>query len=181
MEKGWFVIGKMDKIEELLEKKKCCEATKTQVRALTDKSYKNVNQCGDDETNSELGTYGDAVLKLALCEIYFTKNIKYNDGLSKWCEQYETDEVLVKIIAKHYDLLDFLDFDKNGNCNSEQQKPEDYNHTGQKKDRHKYIATAMEACLAAIYIENGVDAAVEVVENWICLIDENKNMSNTNE
>ena len=165
----------MDKIEELLKDPK----TDLQKQALTDTSYKNIDHSlSDDDTNAELATYGDAVLKLALCKVYRDKKnegIKFSDNLSKWKEKHESDEVLVRVVAKHYKLLKFLKYDKEGNGKPEEQKPQDYEHKGQKdNDRHKYIATAMEACVAAVYIENGESEVVEIVKQWIKLIDESK-------
>lgn len=165
----------MDKIEELLNNPK----TDLQKQALTDTSYKNIDHSlSDDDINAELATYGDAILKLALCKIYRDRKnagIKFSDNLSKWKEKHESDEVLVQVIAKHYNLLDFLKYDKEGNGKPEEQKPRNYKHKGQNdKDRHKYIATAMEACVAAVYIENGESEVVEIVKQWIKLIDESK-------
>lgn len=102
----------MDKIEELLNNPR----TGLQKQALIDTSYKNIDHSlSDDDTNFELATYGDAVLKLALCKIYRDRKnagIKFSDNLSKWKEKHESDEVLVQVIAKHYNLLDFLKYDK---------------------------------------------------------------------
>ena len=166
----------MDKIEELLKDPK----TDLQKQALTDKSYKNktTHSQNNDEINFELATYGDAVLKLALCKVYRDKKnagIKFSDNLSQWKEKHESDEVLVRVIAKHYNLLNFLRYDEKGNGKPEEQKPQDYDHTGQNdKDRHKYLATAMEACIAAVYIENGENEVIEIVKQWIQWIDESK-------
>ena len=165
----------MDKIEELLKDPK----TDLQKQALIDTSYKNIDHnLSDDDTNFELATYGDAVLKLALCKIYRDRKnagIKFSDNLSKWKEKHESDEVLVQVIAKHYNLLDFLKYDKEGNGKPEEQKPQDYNHKGQNdKDRHKYLATAMEANIAAVYLENGENEVIEIVKQWIQWIDESK-------
>ena len=78
----------MDKIEELLNAKKNDRATPLQLRALTDTSYKNIDHSlSDDDTNFELATCGDAVLKLALCKIYRDRKnagTKFSDNLSKW-------------------------------------------------------------------------------------------------
>ena len=170
----------MDKIEELLNAKKNDRATPLQLRALTDKSYKNktTHSQNNDEINFELATYGDAILKLALCKIYRDRKnagIKFSDNLSKWKEKYESDEVLVRVIAKHYNLLNFLRYDEKGNGKPEEQKPQDYDHKGQNdKDRHKYLATAMEACIAAVYLENGENEVIEIVKQWIEWIDESK-------
>ena len=132
----------------------------------------------DDDTNFELATYGDAVLKLALCKIYRDRKnagIKFSDNLSKWKEKHESDEVLVRVIAKHYNLLNFLRYDEKGNRKPEEQKPQDYDHKGKDdKDRHKYLATAMEASIAAVYLENGENEVIEIVKQWIEWIDESK-------
>ncbi len=175
----------MDKIEELLNDK----ATVLQKRALTDISSKNIDHAlSDDETNFELATYGDAVLKLALCKIYRDRKnagIKFSDNLSKWKEKYENDKVLVRVVAKHYKLLNFLKYDEKGNGIPEEQKPRDYDHkVKDDNDRHKDIATAMEACIAVVYIENnvndvnGVKEVIKIVEQWIQWIDEEENSSN---
>lgn len=170
----------MDKIEELLNAKNNDRATPLQLRALTDKSYKNktTHSQNNDEINFELATYGDAVLKLALCKIYreYKENgLRFSENLSDWKKKYESDEVLVRVIAKHYNLLNFLRYDEKGNGKPEEQKPQDYDHKGQNdKDRHKYLATAMEACIAAVYIENGENEVIEIVKQWIEWIDESK-------
>lgn len=175
----------MDKIEELLNAKNNDRATPLQLRALTDKSYKNktTHSQNNDEINFELATYGDAVLKLALCKIYreYKENgLRFSENLSDWKKKYESDEVLVRVIAKHYNLLNFLRYDEKGNGKPEEQKPQDYDHKGQNdKDRHKYLATAMEACIAAVYIENGENEVIEIVKKWIRWIDKETNSSDT--
>ena len=170
----------MDKIEELLKDPK----TDLQKQALTDTSYKNIDHSlSDDDTNFELATYGDAVLKLALCKIYreYKENgLRFSENLSDWKKKYESDEVLVRVIAKHYNLLNFLRYDEKGNGKPEEQKPQDYDHKGQNdNDRHKYIATAMEACIAAVYIENGENEVIDIVKQWIERIDKVTNSSDT--
>ena len=164
----------MDKIEELLKNPK----TDLQKQALIDTSYKNIDHSlSDDDTNSELATYGDAILKLALCKIYRRdkkRGMQFSENLSDWKKKYESDEVLVRVVAKHYNLLGFLRYDEKGNGKPEEQKPKDYEHKGRNEGRHKYIATAMEACIAAVYIENGESEVIEIVKQWIKLIDESK-------
>lgn len=162
----------MDKIEELLKDPK----TDLQKQALTDTSYKNIDHSFSDyDTNFELATYGDAVLKLALCKIYreYKENgLRFSENLSDWKKKYESDEVLVKFIARHYDILNLncLNFD-----GDDTKKPHDYDYQGKNaKRRYKYIATAMEACIAAVYIENGENEVIEIVKQWIQWIDESK-------
>lgn len=160
----------MDKIEELLNN----PGTGLQKQALTDKSYKKTSNNQDCKINFELATYGDAILKCALCKIYFERenkdNFGFKDKLTEWKKQYESDEVLVKFIACHYDILKILNFDRD-----DTKKPHDYDYHGKNaKRRYKYIATAMEACIAAVYIENGENEVIEIVKQWIKLIDESK-------
>lgn len=162
----------MDKIEELLKDPK----TDLQKQALTDKSYKKTPNNQDCKINFELATYGDAILKCVLCKIYFEKEDEDNFGfkgkLTEWKKQYESDEVLVKFIARHYDILNLncLNFD-----GDDTKKPHDYDYQGKNaKRRYKYIATAMEASIAAVYIENGENEVIEIVKQWIEWIDDSK-------
>ena len=166
----------MDKIEELLKDPK----TDLQKQALTDKSYKKKPNNQDCKINFELATYGDAILKCVLCKIYFEREDEDNFGfkgkLTEWKKQYESDEVLVKFIARHYyDILNCLNFDRD-----DTKKPHDYDYQGKNaKRRYKYIATAMEACIAAVYIENGENEVIEIVKKWIRWIDKETNSSDT--
>ena len=162
--------------EDLFEKYLNNETGNTahRCRALTARSYKNIDHSlSDQDDNDELATYGDALLKHALCELLFD-NVK-NITVEK--QDYESDEVLVKVIARNYDLLDHMRFDKN-----DPKIPKDYNYY-KKEDRddnskspHKYIATAAEALLAAIYLDHGCDmnCVREIVARWKQLIDQAK-------
>lgn len=165
----------MDKIEELLKDPK----TDLQKQALTDKSYKKTPNNQDCKINFELATYGDAILKCVLCKIYFERededNFWFKGKLTEWKKQYESDEVLVKFIARHYDILNSLNFDRD-----DTKKPHDYDYQGKNaKRRYKYLATAMEACIAAVYIENVENEVIEIVKKWIEWIDKETNSSDT--
>ncbi len=116
--------------------------------ALTDKSYKHYYQelnCKDydGEYNKNLATYGDAILKVC-----FLKNLlESNEPLPTVAKQkYESDEALVKKIASKYDLLNKMKYDKN-----DPNKPNNYDFI--KKKASKYIATCVEAMIAAIYLD----------------------------
>ena len=142
--------------------------------ALKDSSYRNVIQrerrspdANGIKINTELATLGDAVLKLALCDILFEKE----EALTEAKKKYETDCVLVEVIAKHYDILCKLKFDK-----ADINIPQNYdyeNEDNKKNNKHKYIATAIEACLGAIWTETRYDFQKirTIVEGWIKLID----------
>lgn len=133
-------------------------------RALTAKSYKNVKKTlKDTQTNEELATYGDALLKFALCEILLDDEDP--KGLSETKKKYESDRVLVSAVARYYDLIKYLYFDRE-DCNI----PQNYYY---EDDSHKYIATAVEALLGAHYKIYGDFSAIKsIVRGWIRIVNE---------
>ncbi len=133
--------------------------------ALTSTSYKNIeHDLNDNNVNSNLATYGDALLKLALCEVLFKEKVK---NITESKKKFESDEVLVKVIAKKYDLIKYIKYDS-----ADKKIPQDYEYTGVK---YKYIATAVEALLAAFYIDNhrDFDLVIEIVREWKHVIGNN--------
>ena len=136
-------------------------------RALTAKSYRGIDRTlREEDTNVELATYGDAVLKLALCELLLDK-----DGtLSVEKQKYENDRVLIRVIARYYDILRFLRYDT-----KDPLIPDDYDLVARKDDdNYKYIATAVEALLGAHYMEyRDYDAILRIVSRFKELIDQN--------
>ena len=148
---------------------------KWHTRALTDKSLQGDRD--ESVTNVTLATYGDAVLKLALCELL----LDHFEELTIEKAKYESDVSLIKI-AKHYDLLKYLNFNRRN-----RELPQDYDcrrlepsFTQSKKDRvrhhnhrRKYIATAIEAVLGAIYKDHrDFGEILEIVRGWIEILDE---------
>lgn len=139
-------------------------------RALTCNSYKKVYQqkhsieLNENQTNTELATYGDAVLKLALCELLLDKK----ENLSEEKKKYESDKVLIEVIAEHYKLLDYINFDKD-----DTKIPKEYKHN--ETDTTKYIATTVEAIIGEIYRKNkDLNSIYKLVKTWIDLIKDNK-------
>lgn len=140
-------------------------------RALTDKSYKNeyckLNHIEyNEKTNEDLATYGDAVIKLCYLELMLDKE----QNLSKEKEKVESDEYLVKVVAKHYDLRKYIKIDSS---DSNIKKDYDYINPkktkgGNKKDSpHKYIATAVEAMIGAIYKEKkDLKRIMKLLDSW---------------
>jgi dsRNA-specific ribonuclease len=164
MEVGCFAM--QDKFYEYLGD----QSRPTRQRALTASSYKNIDHSLEDaDTNSELATYGDALLKLAFCKILFDKDVS-NITVEK--QKYEPDKVFVEIIAQHYELLNYIRFDESNN-----NIPQDYGYRESSKkgkdSPSKYIATAVEALIAAFYLDNKEDFSlvVEIAKHWIELID----------
>jgi dsRNA-specific ribonuclease len=160
----------MDKFLKSLEKK-----TENIQQALTDTSYKKLYQKTNHNSflgkvNFDLATYGDAILKMVLCKILFEEGV---DKITVKKEAYEKDKVLVQKIASYYDILSYMRFDKD-----DSNLPQDYNYNdsiSNAKNPHKYIATAVEACLAAIYEdEKSIDVIEEIVRRWMEIIDNSK-------
>ena len=156
-----------DKFSEYLND----ESQSTRQNALTANSYKNEDHSlKDSDTNCELGTYGDALLKCAFCKILFDESVS-NMTVEK--QKYEPDKVFVEIVARHYELLTYIRFDKSDN-----KIPRDYDYRESSKkgkdSPSKYIATAVEALIAAIYLDNkeNFSLVVKIAEHWKTLIDD---------
>lgn len=139
--------------------------------ALTDKSYKSVyskehrKELSENKTNFKLATYGDAILKMCIMGILYKKESKKPTEEKK---KYESDKALV-LIAKKYNLLDRI------KANDDRVKSYDYENNRTKRGNHcKYIATCVEALIAAIYINTGnLDKLKELVRDWMEYIDKN--------
>ena len=156
----------MDIFETYIQKNKRDE----KCRALTCTSYRKVyqnkfhSQLELNQTNFELATYGDALLKFALCALLLD-NVQQ---LSEYKKQYEKDKFLIEIIAKHYKLLDYMNFDRD-----DEKIPQEYISHEADNNPTKYIATTVEAVLGAIYKENNdFDSICKLIESWISLQNE---------
>ena len=150
----------MDLFEEYLNKRDSYELVK---RALTDKSYRKIKpELLNKEINTDLATYGDAVIKLCFCEILLDNS----DKLTNEKSTYESDKYLVDVVAKHYDLLKYINKD-----NVDVKLALDYNYDNHKSkngNSAKYIATAVEAMIGAIYKETkDLDSIVELLKTWM--------------
>lgn len=134
-------------------------------RALVCKSYRKVYEQREKKpldpvkTNFELATYGDAVLNLALCEIFLDKDGKLTERKQKFCE----DKFLIENVAKHYNLLDYMLFDDNDQ-NIYKKYEVDVND---KNEKTKYIATTVEAVLGALFKEKyDFERVCKLVKSW---------------
>lgn len=151
----------MDVFEEYI----LCYRRNPECRALTCKSYgevyKREHLCEIDPkaTNFALATYGDALLKFALCSLLLDKS----EQLSEEKKKYETDKFLIETVAKHYRLLDYINFDRDNT-----QIPKCYKTF--ENENTKYIATTVEAVLGAIYQRNkNFQQICNLVESWMKL------------
>ena len=158
----------MDLFEEYLKKENSSIWVK---RALTDRSYKKEYQKDNKEnyvgqTNKDLATYGDAIIKLCILDLKLDKT----ENLTIDKSFIESDENLVRVIAKHYNMLEYIHTDK-----EDEKIKRDYDFIkldktsgkNRKKSPHKYIATAVEAMIGAIYKEEGkLDKIIELIDSW---------------
>lgn len=139
--------------------------------ALTDKSYKSVyskehhENLPKNKTNFELATYGDAILKMCIMEILYDNKIEKPTEEKK---KYESNKALV-LIAEKYDLIKNIKTDGNRVNNYDYDNKKNKSKKGNKC---KYIATCVEAIIAAIYINTGnLDELKELVCDWMNYID----------
>lgn len=169
----------MDKFEEYLNKKENeynIKLALTDTTAVTlkksgiNKKNKEFETVNSQESNKQLSTLGDSIIKFYLCSYFYGKA----ENISEKKKYYETDEFLVSVIAKHYNILDKLDYDST-------KKPNDYNYikrgktsTGKNKkskNDHKFIATAVEAMIGAIYWinkdGNWFDEISTILKEWM--------------
>ena len=130
--------------------------------ALVCASYKTVYQRKhrrpliDDRVNTELATYGDALLRFTLTALFLDRV----ERLSEYIKPFLTDEFLIEHVAKHYGLLDHMLFDRT-NPQIKQQ------YVYYDNDATKYIATTVEAVLGDIYREtHSMPAIRRIVERW---------------
>lgn len=139
--------------------------------ALTDKSYKNIyskvhhKELPENKTNFKLATYGDAILKMCIMEILYDNKIEKPTEEKK---KYESNKALV-LIAEKYDLIKNIKTDGNRVNNYDY----DYEKNKSKKgNKCKYIATCVEAIIAAIYINTGnLYKLKELICSWMNYID----------
>ena len=140
-------------------------------QAFTDCSYKNFllknkklnNTKLSIQCNSELATYGDAVLKLAFCDVLYGV-----DRLTIQKEKCESDKNLVEVIGKRYDIIKCLKVDRD-----DSNMPKDYVWRGQKDQSHKRIATCLEALIGAIFmIDRDIEEIIEIARFWKRITDE---------
>lgn len=120
----------MNKFEKYLKENR----SENMETALTDNSYKKAYENEHHnklprQVNSEPAAYGDAVLKMVICEILWKRKTCI---LTEKKKEYETDKVLVEKIAAYYRILEFMSYDKN-----DKELRCDYNY-GKDKNIDKY-------------------------------------------
>ncbi len=135
--------------------------------ALTHSSYTNEMRAKGmkAESNERLEFLGDAVLQLVISECLFNNFSKYREGaLTKMRQQLVCEKTLARI-AKGLSLGDYVNLG-----NGEE--------TGDLRSRPKILADALEALIAAIYIDSSILHSDEYKKIILSLFaDEIKNAS----
>lgn len=154
----------MDYFEKYLTDHKCDQSCP----ALTCPSYGEIykrdhhSELSPGQMNTDLATLGDAVLKLVLCDILYHNGCK---KISEEKKKYECDQILIEKIAEKYQLLKYMKFDE-----SDEKIKQEYVYYKSKNGKTihtKYIATTVEAVIAAIYLEQNSLAPIrELVLGW---------------
>ncbi len=122
-------------------------------QALRHRSFVNEQQQPDIEDNERLEFLGDAVLSLSISHLLMTYYPEVNEGtLSKIRASLVNDQSLADH-AKTFSLGSFLQLGKGEELTQ-----------GRYKD--SILANAFEALLGAVYLDGGLEAALEVVNRF---------------
>lgn len=120
--------------------------------ALTHSSFCKENNLPYTLCNERLEFLGDAVLKIAISSYLYKKFPNYNEGeLSQIRSSVVSDSTLDKI-ARTINLPEYLTLGQ-----------AEENNKG--RDRSSTIACAFEALLGAIYLEDGLNQVLKLIDN----------------
>ncbi len=104
-------------------------------------------------TNKKLSTYGDCILNWA-CVILFIKLNKPGAEIAK----YRSNKFLVEVVAKYYDLDKYI-------LKIDKKEANNYIYIEKK---NKYLADAIEAIIAVIFINHkNINEVVELLNFWV--------------
>lgn len=121
-------------------------------RALVHRSFVHENPHFDQADNETLEFLGDAVLSLSVSQLLLEKFPHYNEGdLSRLRSSIVNERELAKV-ALDLTLGAYLLLGKGEEMTGGRNKP-------------SLLADSLEALLAAVYLDGGMEAAIEVVKN----------------
>lgn len=104
-------------------------------------------------TNKKLSTYGDCILNWA-CVILFIKLDKCGTEIAK----YRSNKFLVEVVAKYYNLDKYI-------LKIDKKEANNYIYIEKK---NKYLADAIEAIIAVIFINHkNINEVVELLNFWV--------------
>jgi ribonuclease III len=123
------------------------------LQALMHRSYVNENPDGAWSDNETLEFLGDAVLGLAVSHLLWKRFPDYNEGeLSRLRSAVVNERELAKV-ATELSLGDYLFLGKGEACTGGRIKP-------------SLLADTLEALIAAVYLDAGLEATVTMVERF---------------
>ncbi len=120
-------------------------------QALVHRSFLNENREFDLEQNERLEFLGDAVLELVITEHLYQNYTDPEGDLTNWRASL-VNAVMLNSLAIDLGVDKCLYLSR-----GEQKEP----HT---KSKHSILANAMEAIIGALYLDQGYDAAKELIE-----------------
>lgn len=144
------------------------------LQAFTDSSYSDYPENHRRyDCNFDMANAGDRLLKFALNDYLFEL---YNESMVELTyreKHYLTDKQLVEIIAKKYNLIDYI------KCSDAQKKDASYEFS----EKTLYLAKAVKAILYAIFKKTkNINEIMQIVHNFILETDTGrKNMDKIDE
>ena len=128
-------------------------------KALTDRSVMNLKPAMKEvDCNRNLATLGEEIYKAYISQIMYNRVSK----LSHVLLDYSDYEIIVKVIAKKYNLIEFIEVDKDAKLTK--------NYDFKVFDHSVYIAYALFALVGAIYLIKRIDFE-EIIESFVKEID----------
>ncbi len=122
--------------------------------ALTHSSYANENRSKGSESNERLEFLGDSVLGMVVAEYLFRTRTDWPEGeLTRFRASLVCEENLVNV-AHELDLGSYLLLGKG-------------EEAGGGRTRNSIIADAVEALLAAVYLDGGLSQARQLIQTYI--------------
>lgn len=128
--------------------------------ALTHTSYANEFYSSKKDSNERLEFLGDAILEMVSSEYFFNQLKDHEEGeLTKIRSDYVCEKALA-LSAKKFDLSNYILLGKG------EEK------TGG-RNRDSIVSDAVEAVIAAIYLDGGFEAAKKFILEYIICLEEN--------
>ncbi len=128
-------------------------------KALTDRTLKNIKPAMKEvDSNRNLATLGEQIYKCYISQTLYNRVANLNHVLL----DYFNDEIIVKLLCKKYNLIEFIKVDSNAKLTK--------NYDYKVIQNSKYISTAFFALIGAIYLIKRIDAE-EIIEGFVKEID----------
>lgn len=120
-------------------------------QALVHRSFAHENPQSQEADNETLEFLGDAVLNLAISDLLLERFPEYDEGDLSRLRSSIVNERELAILAQELDLGSHLLLGKGEELTGGRHKP-------------SLLADSLEALLAAVYLDGGLDAAMEIVK-----------------